>query len=203
MEKLKQNANRLDKILYALEIACIVGAVAAGVGLLIIGAALLFQLDPQLIGTGYDSLDLGFLELELAQGYTPDPNLILGITAVELAMGIAVALIGKKCLMCVRKFVSPMKAGNCFHDTAADNLKSLAVYSLILGVAINVAEYIGHLMVQYGYGLQALFVGEKITGVSFYYEPNLTCFGVAVILMFLSYVFRHGQSLQQLSDETL
>ena len=203
MEKLKLNAGRFDKVLYALQIACTVAAVAALVGILLIGAAVLFQLDPGLIGTGYESLDLGFLELELAPEFAPDTKLVLGITAVELALGIVMALLGKKCLGCLRKIITPMKEGNCFHETAADNLKTLASLSLILGGVTNVAQFLGHLMVQYGYRLQELFVGDKIKAVSFYYEADLTCFGVAVILMLLSYVFRHGQSLQQLSDETL
>ena len=58
-------------------------------------------------------------------------------------------------------------------------------------------------MVVFAYGLPELLVSEKITHVSGMFNLDLTFLIYWAILTLLSFVFSHGQQLQQLDDETL
>ena len=51
--------------------------------------------------------------------------------------------------------------------------------------------------------LHLLLLSEKITPVNFRYKIELGFLLVCAILLLLSYVFRYGEELQRLSDETL
>lgn len=203
MENIKKNAKRLDIFFCVLQIACTVAAVAALVALILTGACFLFGLDPEQIGTGYNALDIGFLELELAPGFAPDPHSVLKIASVDLAAGFIAALLGRLAMKRIRGLLAPMKMGMPFHESVADNLKQLALLSLIIGVVLNATKLVNYLLTNHYYHLTELLTGEGILQVHIHQDLDLTFLVISGILLLLSYVFRYGQSLQQLSDETL
>ena len=203
MENIKKNARRLDILFRILQIACTIAAVSALVALALIGACFLFKLAPEQIGRGYNSLDIGFLEMELAQRFAPDPHNVLKIAAVELAAGFATALLGRMAMKQIRSLLAPMKEGSPFHEGAAINLKRLALLSLIIGVVLNISGLVNCLLTNHYYHLPELLEGESILRVNMKYDLDLSFLVVSGILLMLSYIFRHGQTLQQLSDETL
>lgn len=203
MEKMKTIARRLDIFFRILQIMYTIAAVAAGVCLLLTAACFLFRLDPEMIGTGYNSLDLGFLELELAQAFAPDKHIVLAIAAAELAFTVPVALLGRACMAGVRRLLEPMKQGLPFHGTAASGLKRLALFSLIMGVLLNISGLVNHLLTNHFYNPAELFSSEKISAAILHFDLDFTFLVISGILLLLSYVFHYGQSLQQLSDETL
>ena len=53
------------------------------------------------------------------------------------------------------------------------------------------------------YDLPGLLISDKITHISGMFNVDLTFVIYWAILLLLSYVFRYGEQLQQLSDETL
>ena len=203
MDKMKKTAVRLDVFFQVLQVACIVAAAASGVALVMIIACLIFRFDPELIGTGYNVLDIGFLELEVAESFAPDKYRVLAIGAVDMAMGVILALLGRACTASVRRLLSPMKEGLPFHESAAACLRRLALLSLIIGVVLNASEIASQLLTEYIYGLEGLILGEKIIGMELHSKLKLSCLVVSGVLLLLSYVFRYGQTLQQLSDETV
>lgn len=203
MEKIKKNARRLDILFRIMQVACTIAAVSALVGLALIGACFLFKLEPEQIGRGYNSLDIGFLEMELAQGFAPDPHNVLKIVAAELAAGFAAALLGRMAMKQIRSLLAPMKEGSPFHEGAAFSLKRLALLSLITGIVLNTSALVNCLLTNHYYHLQELLAGERILQVKIEYDLDLSFLVVSGILLLLSYIFRHGQALQQLSDETL
>ena len=71
MKKLTSISQKLDTLFKVAHIVLTVLMVAAIVGIAIIGAGFLFDLDPNTVGTGYNSLDVGFLDLELAPEAAP------------------------------------------------------------------------------------------------------------------------------------
>lgn len=79
----------------------------------------------------------------------------------------------------------------------------LAALSLVIGVVLNVSEVANRLLTEHVYGYAALFTGEKIAAVSVHNKLDLSRLVVSGVLVLLSCVFRYGQELQQLSDETL
>ena len=203
MDKMKKTAVRLDVFFQVLQVACIVAAAASGVALVMIIACLIFRFDPELIGTGYNVLDIAFLELEVAESFAPDKYRVLAIGAVDMAMGVILALLGRACTASVRRLLSPMKEGLPFHESAAACLRRLALLSLIIGVVLNASEIASQLLTEYIYGLEGLILGEKIIGMELHSKLKLSCLVVSGVLLLLSYVFRYGQTLQQLSDETV
>ena len=202
MEKMKSIAGELDVFFRVLQALCLAAAIAAGVGLLLIAACFLFDLDPDLIGRGYHELDVGFLELCLSEGFYPDQKKVLLIAAAGMFMGCAVALVLRACIGLIRKLLSPMMAGTPFSNTHI-YLRGLARYALILGILTNLSEGINLLIVNNVYNLSELFMSEKFTSVAIHYETDFSFIAVWAVLLLLSYVFRYGQELQNLSDETL
>ena len=58
-------------------------------------------------------------------------------------------------------------------------------------------------MTVFVYDLPSLLISEKIVHVDGMFRVDLTFLVYWAILLLLSYVFRYGEQLQQLSDETL
>ena len=90
-----------------------------------------------------------------------------------------------------------------FHETLAINLKRLAWLVLIDGLLKEGYELINSIFIRRYIDWNTLFYNEYITGVQIDYTFNTTFIIFAIALYMLSHVFKYGQELQQLSDETL
>ena len=97
MEKLQSTARKLDIFFRIVHIFITVALVASLVGMAIIGAYFLFDLSPAMIGTGYGSVELGFLDLEIADSVELSVDVIILGAAAELALGLL-------CLLTVSSF---------------------------------------------------------------------------------------------------
>lgn len=203
MNKLKSTARRLDGFFHVLQILYAIAAVASLIGLLLITVCFVFKLDPEQIGKGFQVLDIGTLEIELAKEYVPNKYSILTIAAEELIAVIILALLGRKCLTYIRKILRPMREGLPFHETVAVNLKRIALLTLIIGIVINCSRFASCYLTKYIYNIEELLLNEKIIGISISQKLNLSYLVISGVMLLLSYVFRYGHSLQQLSDETL
>ena len=71
MNKLTSTARKLDIFFRILKVMVSIGMVTCCVGLVLIGAYFLFDLAPEMIGSGYNTVEIGSLELALA-----DPSLL-------------------------------------------------------------------------------------------------------------------------------
>ena len=187
MNKLTKTAATLNKIFSIMEKVLFALAIAAAVCIGLILAGWLLGLNPDTIATGYESLDVGFLELQIADTYGPDKWIILLEAAIMLALSGACCLIGRQ----------------PFHDAVSTNLKKLAVLSLILGAVYNCIGLSEVLISTFAYDLPGLLISEKIPHVSINFTIDISFLIVSGILLLLSYIFRYGSELQHLSDETL
>ena len=203
MNQMMNTARKLDKVFHVLFVALQIAFVACFVGLGVIAVGLIFKLPPEMIGEGYASVDLGLAEFQLAEACTPDYKKVLFVVAMQLLLMTPILRIGKKCVLRVRDILSPMKEGAPFHAAVGDNLKKLAIHTLELGVMINCMRMLGQAFVVHGYQLQQLLLSDNILKVTFSYSFDLSFLLIAAVLYLLSLVFRYGQELQQLSDETL
>ena len=203
MNNLPNTAKKLDKVL---EIAYIVlGAMAIGflVCVALIAVAYIFKLDPSMIGTAYENFDIGFLELTVAESYAPDKWLVLLQAAVTLLVGCRLMYEGRRGVGYIREILLPMKEEKPFDTVVSTNLKKLAKLSINLGILFNIIKLSEQIMTVFVYNLPGLLVSEKITRVTGMFSVDLTFLVYWAILLLLSYVFRYGEELQQLSDETL
>ena len=203
MNNLSNSAKKLDKIL---EIAHIVlGAIAIGflVCVALIAAAYIFKLDPSMIGTAYENFDVGFLELTAAKDYAPDKWLVLLQAAITLLVGCRLMYEGRRGVGYIREILLPMKEEKPFDSIVSTNLKKLAKLSITLGILYNIIILSEQIMTVFVYDLPQLLISEKIVHVDGMFQVDLTFIVYWAILLLLSYVFRYGEELQQLSDETL
>ena len=203
MNNLSKTAKTLDNFFHILQVLLSILCVAAVVGLAIIGAGFLFNLDPTTIGTNYELIDLAFIELEVAAAYAPTSQVMLLHAAVNLALGFVTALIGRIGVKYIRQILQPMTQNQPFNSIVSNNLKKSATLSIILGVCYNLVTLVDQLMAVFVLDVPSLLISEKITHVTVNYSFDLTFLAVSGMLFLLSYIFRYGEELQQLSDETL
>ena len=203
MNNLSNTAKKLDRVfeiayivLGALAIACIVGVA-------LIAAAYILKLDPAMIGTGYENFDIGFLELTVAESYAPDKWLVLLQAAITLLVSCRLMYDGRRGVGYIREILAPMKEEKPFASVVSTNLGKLARLSINLGILYNIILLSEQIMMVFVYDLPGLLVGETITHVSGMFSIDLTFVVCWAFLLLLSYVFRYGEELQQLSDETL
>ena len=203
MNKLTNTAQKLDTFCKIVDILLSILCVAAVVCLGLVGAAFLFKLDPELSGTGYSSIDIGFLELEIAPEFSPAKNNVLIQVAIELALGFVSALLGRAGVKYIREILNPMAQGQPFNSIVSVNLKKLAKLTIVLGISINLIQIIDQAMVVFALDLPSLLISEKVVHVGGNFVFDLTFLAISAVFLLLSYIFHYGEELQTLSDETL
>ena len=203
MKDMIKTASILDKILHILYIATMIGIVGCLVGLGIIAAGVLFDLPPHMIGTGFNTVSLGFLTFSLSEASMPDFHTILGWIAAEIGITLLCTFIARKMIASFRDILAPMKTGSPFHNIVSIRLRSLAKYTCILGVAMNFHDIASNILFETVYNLSSVILSDQVTHVTVTNVFDLSFLFIAAILLLLSFVFRYGEDLQQLSDETL
>ena len=203
MNNLTNTAKKLDKIFEIASIVLGALAIASAVFIVLIGLGYVLKWDPEFIGTGYASFNVGFLELEAAPGYGPNPWVILGHAAFTLAVGILLLLDGRRGIGYIRGILQTITEDKPFDSSASINLKKLAKLSIRIGILWNIIKLSEMIVMVFVYDLPGLVLSEKISHVSGMFQVDLTFLIYWAVFTLLSYVFQHGQQLQQLSDETL
>ena len=102
----------------------------------------------------------------------------------------------------LRKILKRMIQQRPFSGTS-QILNRMGCVSLIVCVIENLTDWALHRHMELSYQLSELFLGSSITKVTFQHQWDTTFLIVAVVVFVLSAVFRYGEELQQLSDETL
>ena len=203
MNNLSNTARKLDKIFEIVHIVLGALAIASIVGVALIAVAYILKWDPSMIGTGYENFDIGFLELTVAEGYAPDKWMVLLQAAVTLAVSCRLFYDGRRGVGYIREILRPMTEEKPFDTIVSTNLKKLATLSIRLGILYNIIILSEQIMTVFVYDLPGLLLSEKISHVGGMFQVDLTFLIYWAILRLLSYIFRYGEELQQLSDETL
>ena len=203
MNNLSNTAKKLDKIFGIVHIVLGAVAIACIVVVALIGIAYALKLDPEMIGTNYENFDIGFLELTIAEAYAPSKWLVLLHAAIVMAVGCRLCYDGRRGVSYIRQILQPMIEEKPFASIVSTNLKKLARLSINLGILANIIILTDQIMTVFVFDLPALLVSEKIAHVGGLFEVDLSFLIYWAILLLLSYVFRYGEQLQQLSDETL
>lgn len=193
-------ANILDKIFHFIQVLNIVLGIICLWGILIVFAG--FGLG---IVKPSDALTIhqGNLILKISEQYTMSANrgLSYGIV-LSLSMAIEIFMIYGVCFF-VRRILKPMKEERPFENYIADDFKNLGIFVLVYGVIGNVLEMIKTNMDFYYYELQHLADSDYVVSAGSKFQFDMKFMIVFLILLLVSYIFRYGAELQQLSDETL
>ena len=203
MNNLSNTARKLDKVFEIVHIVLGALAIACIVGVALIAVAYILKWDPSRIGTGYETFDIGFLELTVAESYAPDKWMILLQAAITLLVSCRLMYEGRRGVGYIRQILQPMKEEKPFDTVVSTNLKKLARLSINLGILFNIIILSEQIIAVFVYNLPGLLISEKITHVTGMFNVDLTFVVYWAILLLLSYVFGYGEQLQQLSDETL
>jgi len=203
MNNLSTTARKLDKVFEIAHIVFGALAIACIVGVALIAAAYVLKLDPGMIGTDYENFDIGFLELQIAEAYAPDKWLVLLQAAITLAVSCRLFYDSRCGISYIREILYPMIEEKPFDAVVCTNLKKLAKLSINLGILYNIIHLSEQIMTVFVFDLPGLLISEKIVHIGGMFSIDLTFVIYWAILTLLSYVFRYGQELQQLSDETL
>lgn len=203
MNNLSNTAKKLDKVLEIVHIVFGALAIACIVGVALIAAAYILKWDPSTIGTGYENFDIGFLELTVAEAYAPDKWLVLLQAAITLAVSCRLLYDSRRGVGYIREILQPMTEEKPFDTIVSTNLKKLARLSINLGILYNIILLSEQIITVFVYDLPGLLISEKISHVGGMFQVDLTFVVYWAVLLLLSYIFRYGEELQQLSDETL
>ena len=203
MNNLTNTAKKLDKVFEIVHIVFGALAIASIVGVALIAVAYVLKLDPSFIGTGYENFDIGFVELQIAKAYAPSKWLVLAQAAFTLLVSCRLFYDGRRGVGYIREILNPMIEEKPFDAIVSTNLKKLAKLSIVIGILFNIIILSEQIMMVFVFDLPGLLISEKITHVTGMFKVDLTFLIYWAILMLLSYVFQHGESLQKLSDETL
>ena len=204
MEKLKKTAGTLDtffKITYRITIVFNIIGIA-----IIVLFLLLCLMAPGLFGSITSAmtaqLDFGGIRFRLAEGIQQGStgavyflgSLILG--AAELAVYVLM-------IRNIRSILAPMKEALPFDAAVAKSFRNLGILTILSGGLKLILEYLVSGSLVRSLDLSALFLSDQITAVTTYYNFDFTFVITALVFFSLSYIFRYGEELQQLSDETL
>ena len=146
MNNLTNTAKKLDKVFEIAHIVFGALAIAALVLTALIGLTYAMGWDPEFIGTGYASFEIGFLQLEVAPAYSPDKWLILGQTALTLLIACRLFYDARRGTGYIREILKPMTEGNPFDSVVSTNLKKLAKLSIVIGILWNAIKLTEQIM---------------------------------------------------------
>lgn len=151
------------------------------------------------------TIKLGKLALKLSGDYRD--YLDLSGIKISIIVTLVAAIVGcAAAWYCVKKFreiLSPMKEGRPFEAGISDRIRRLAFTVLIGGGIAEVCRAVGSVFELKAYNLDKIFAKASLTDISYQYDISLWFVVIALILLFLSFVFRYGEALQRESDETL
>ena len=203
MDKLIKTATILDNIFKILGIMLMIAVVTCLVcaGIVLVGN--LFDLPVEMIGEADEVLDIGTLRLHVAAGHMPDPSGVLNWAALMCALGAAMCFVTNLCVKTIRSILAPMKEGKPFASEISKNLRKLGWLSLIASVAVQALSAVGFLTMAAMHRIDQLLISEKVTKVEVVPSFELSVFIIPAAFFLLAYVFRYGEELQTLSDETV
>ena len=207
MDKLTSTARKIDIVFKIAEIMLKIAFVACLVCIGIVVVGKVFDLPDEMIGTVDQLLEFGPLTLTVADAYTPDFDSMLIQAAAMLALGAGCSFLGILCVKAIRAILAPMKDGKPFASETSKNLRKLGwlglVICLILGAAVQVMEAISLLTLFIVQKMDTLLISDKIShvNVNISFDPSFLI--IPAVFFLLAYVFKYGEQLQTLSDETL
>ena len=197
--KLTRSAAVIDRILKILQ-----GFALAGVIVAAIFIPLTAILGEKIIASA-DTLTLGAMQFHLAgtaENYLDLPNIKLSIIVMLIGMILACAA-GWYCLKVLREILAPMKEGYPFAAGISGKVRKLGWTVLICGGFVELGRVLTELFEARAYRIEALMNPGLVDSFTYNVEFNLWFVVTALIVFFLSYIFRCGEALQQEADETL
>ena len=175
-------------------------------GLFTVGfhAVALYQLltDPAAL-SGKMGLTIGWLTLKADQGFGIGLDAAVMMKLLQLLSAAVFTAIGCSGILVLRRILLPIEVGQPFRSGICSDLMRLSKHAFWLGIADNLFSQALVLLIENHYDLPSLLVHGSITRVSVDFDYRPAWIILSAVLSILATVFRHGEQLQTLSDETL
>ena len=196
MDKLQTTARGLDVVFKILAILAILGIIILA-AINIIGVAV-----------GYDKMyePNSASVIITAGGYHINANDLgtpqqIGSFILMLSLSAAVSLAAVWYgIRIIRHILAPMKEGKPFSQGISVDFRKLGWFVIIYGIIYNVFDLF--IKNQLAFRLLPVMADGPVTvGIEHHLDPTFLI--IAFILFLCSYIFRYGEELQTLSDETI
>lgn len=197
--KMRKSAAVVDRVLKIVQ-----GFMTAGVIVCAIFIPLTLIFGQKVVANA-DSVSMGGVQLHLIGDpavYLDLANLKFSIVAMLVAAIFTLAA-SWYCLRVLRRILVPMKEGQPFAKGISGQVRKLGWTVLVAGGIAEISRAVGAVLEMRAYQVETLMDSSVVADVTANYQISLWFVVTALILFFLSYVFRYGEALQQESDETL
>lgn len=197
MNKMTRSASIIRRILTVL---LWVMAIVVGLAILAVLWAM-FSASDSIMQQAQVSLTMGNYKLSLTDHYTSQHlQNLLGITLANLVIfGIGTCWT----LLILRKMFAPIAQGSPFHATVSKSLRKLAYVTLLFGFLDLILQGITNAIWYRTFDIPSLFASDRVASCSLRVVGDAGFVGIFILLLLLSWIFKYGEGLQKLSDETL
>ena len=150
-----------------------------------------------------DRLTVDWLTIEAANGSGVNLDAAVSMKLVQLISAVAITVVACLGIRALKRVLLPIELGQPFRSGISSDVLALGRCAFRLGMVDNLYMLaVVSLMERHGV-LESLLLHGSVTGVSSEPAFRPAWFIVTAVLTILSLVFRRGEELQQLSDETL
>ena len=196
----KKSAGLLKKMCSILEIvrwSCLISEV------LLIGLFLIFVSDKGIYNTIFGSIRIDYLQLIFKNDLALNKDKMSGWLPL-LFLGIAfLVFIIYKSVKTVEEICSLTIDHSPFDKRVSNYITRLAQYIVAGGIVFNILDVCRIIYFKQIINFDVLLNTDYVTQIEFAFHPKISFLIVAALIYLLSFIFRYGQELQQLSDETL
>ena len=196
----KKSAELLKKMCSILEIvrwSCLISEV------LLIGLFLIFVSDKGIYNTIFGSIRIDYLQLIFKNDLALNKDKMSGWLPL-LFLGIAfLVFIIYKSVKTVEEICSITINHRPFDKRVSNYITRLAQYIVAGGIVFNILDVCRIIYFKQIINFDVLLNTDYVTQIDFAFHPKISFLIVAALIYLLSFIFRYGQELQQLSDETL
>ena len=196
-DKSKDLLKKMCFILKIVRWVCLISVV------LLIGLSLFYAFNKDVYNTLFGSIRIDYLQLIFNDDLALNKDkMSMWLPLIFLITAIFVFII-YKAVQTIESIYTIAMDHTPFDVRVANHIKNLAKYILAGGIVFNILEVCRVMYFKQIINFDLLFNTKYVTQINFGIRLQLSFLVFAALIYLLSYIFRYGQELQQLSDETL
>ena len=168
-----------------------------------IGLSLFYAFNKDVYNTLFGSIRIDFLQLIFKDDTAlHKDSMSMWLPLILLIIAILIFIIYKS-IQTIESICKIAMDHTPFDVRVANHIKNLVKYILAGGIVFNILEVCRVMYFKQIINFDLLFNTKYVTQINFGIRLHLSFLVFAALIYLLSYIFRYGQELQQLNDETL
>ena len=196
-DKSKDLLKKMCFILKIVRWVCLISVV------LLIGLSLFYAFNKDIYNTLFGSIRIDYLQLIFNDDLALNKDkMSMWLPLILLIIAILIFIIYKS-IQTIESICKIAMDHTPFDVRVANHIKNLAKYILAGGIVFNILEVCRVMYFKQIINFDLLFNTKYVTQINFGIRLHLSFLVFAALIYLLSYIFRYGQELQQLNDETL